>query len=48
MEAGSSRAKELFTANGYETVEFCALNDWKAKGYELGETATPGAGRIQP
>ena len=28
--------------------EFCALNDWKAKGYELGTTERPVEGPIRP
>jgi len=34
--------------NGYETVEFCGLNDWKAKGYALGQAEKPGKGAITP
>ena len=34
--------------NGYTTAEFCGLNDWKAKGYALGETEKPAQGDIRP
>ena len=34
--------------NGYDTVEFCGLNDWKAKGLELGMTEKPEPGAITP
>src|SRR5712692_4495647 len=30
----SSRAAKLFNKRGYPTATFCALNDWKARGYE--------------
>ena len=46
MRARLSRAAELSSENGYETVEFCGLNDWKAKGYTLGQTEKPGSGTV--
>lgn len=44
----SSRAAELYEKNGYKTSTFCALDDWKAKNYKIGETRKPGPGPIVP
>ena len=44
----SSRAAELFEKNGYKASTFCALQDWKTKGYKIGEIHKPAAGTIKP
>ena len=44
----SSLAAELFEKNGYKAATFCALDDWKAKGNQIGETKKPAAGTIRP
>jgi len=44
----SSRAAELFERNGYKATTFCALQDWKAKGYKTGEATKPASGTIKP
>ena len=44
----SSLAAELFEKNGFKASTFCALEDWKAKGYKVGETRKPADGPIKP
>ena len=44
----SSLAAELFEKNGYKAATFCALEDWKAKGYKIGESKKPGPKTIRP
>ena len=44
----SSRAAELFEKNGFKASTFCALQDWKTKGYKIGKTRKPAPGAIKP
>ncbi|HYM07279.1 MAG TPA: rhodanese-like domain-containing protein [Terriglobales bacterium] len=44
----SSRAAELFQQNGYKATTFCALEDWKTKGYKTGRTKKSPSGAIKP
>ena len=44
----SSRAAELFEKNGYKASTFCALQDWKDKGYKTSEPKRPAPGTIKP
>jgi rhodanese-related sulfurtransferase len=44
----SSRAAELFQRHGYKAATFCVLDDWKTKGYRIGDTKKPAPGAIKP
>ena len=43
-----SRAAKLFNKRGSATASFCALDDWKARGYETEPVKEAPPGRIKP
>ena len=44
----SARAAKLFYRRGYAAATFCALNDWKARGYDTQPVNEAPPGAIKP